>query len=131
MKVRINRLLFAAACGLAIPATPALADRDRYSTHHEWRDDRKEELHVGACKIEREWKKNGDFKEEHKCDGSRHQNAGWGYVLAEGKDEFWEGGCKIEREWKKNGDYKIERKCGGRARHGFSAGRFTDDVHDD
>ncbi len=45
-------------------AGPALADHDhgRYREH-------KEEFWVGACKIEREWKKNGDFKEERKCDG--------------------------------------------------------------
>jgi hypothetical protein len=31
----------------------------------------KEEYWDGDCKVERKWKKNGDFKEERKCEGPR------------------------------------------------------------
>jgi surface antigen len=88
-------------------ASPALADDD---DDRGKRRERKQEFWDGPCKVEREWKKNGDFKEERKCRGSDDR-------YAERKDEFWDGPCKVEREWKKNGDYKEERKCDGRGRH--------------
>ncbi|MGH6627871.1 MAG: glycine zipper 2TM domain-containing protein [Burkholderiaceae bacterium] len=83
-------------------AGPALADDDRGK-----RREYKEEFWDGGCKIEREWKKNGDFKEERKCDGGNDR-------YPEGKSEFWDGPCKVEREWKKNGGFKEEVKCDGR-----------------
>lgn len=94
-------LVIALAC-----AGPALADDD--DRHGKSREG-KQEFWEGPCKVEREWKKNGDFKEERKCDGL-------GDRYAEHKEEFRDGPCKVEREWKKNGDYKEERKCDGRDR---------------
>jgi surface antigen len=82
----------------------ALADDDR-----ERRRERKEEFWDGPCKVEREWKRNGDYKEERKCEGSRDR-----YPAR--KESFRDGPCRVEREWKRNGDYKEERKCDGRAR---------------
>ena len=69
----------------------------------------KQEFWDGPCKIKREWKKDGDFKEERKCEGLRER-------YAERKEEFRDGPCKVKREWQKNGDYKEERKCNGRGR---------------
>ncbi len=71
------------------------------------RGDRKEEFRDGPCKVEREWKGNGDYKEERKCDDGRDRYRGR-------KTVHWEGPCKVEREWKGNGDYKEERKCQSR-----------------
>lgn len=85
-------------------AGPVIADDD----DHRGREG-KQEFWDGPCKIEREWKKNGDFKEERKCEGL-------GERYAERKEEFRDGLCEVEREWKKNGDYKEERKCNGRGR---------------
>lgn len=54
-----------------LPIGSALADRDD-------RDDRKHKHHHrevfrdGHCKIERTWKKNGDFKEKRECKGVHH-----------------------------------------------------------
>lgn len=86
----------------------ALADDDDDRRGGRQRD-HKEEFWDGPCKVEREWKKNGDFKEERKCRGG-------GEGQPEGKTEFRDGPCKVEREWKENGDFKEERKCDGRGR---------------
>lgn len=53
------------------PAAVADDDEDeggngRYRGH-----EREEEFWDGNCKIERKWKKNGDYKEKRKCKGSR------------------------------------------------------------
>lgn len=96
----ISRATLAATL-LAVLASPALADDDRR------RGDRKEEFWDGPCKVEIEWKRNGDYKEERKCQGQ-------GDRYRERKSVFWDGPCKVEREWKKNGDFKEERKCDGR-----------------
>ena len=86
-----------------LAAGPALSDDDGK------RRERKEEFWDGPCKVELEWKKNGDFKEERKCQGGEDR-------FRERKTEFRDGPCKVEREWKKNGDFKEERKCDGRGR---------------
>ncbi len=49
---------------LALP-TLALADHDDHDGHR--RGSYKQEYWDGACKVERKWKKNGEFKEERKC----------------------------------------------------------------
>jgi surface antigen len=104
---RLISLFLLATVAVAIPAIADDDDDDRGK-----RRERKEEFWDGPCKIEREWKQNGDFKEEHKCKGGDER-------YPESKAEFWDGPCKVEREWKKNGDFKEERKCDGRGRrHG-------------
>jgi surface antigen len=100
--VKARTLLLAAM--LAGLASSALADDDRR------RGDRKEEFWDGPCKVEIEWKKNGDYKQERKCQGQ-------GDRYRERKSAFWDGPCRVEREWKKNGDFKEERKCDGRRGH--------------
>jgi len=90
-------------------AGPVLADDDDDDRKGRKRHrEHKESFWDGPCKVEREWKKDGDYKEERKCQGSDER-------FRERKEEFWDGPCKVEREWKKNGDYKEERKCEGRA----------------
>jgi surface antigen len=96
-KTALPALLFVAlATGFA---SPAHADDDRGK-----RRERKEVFQDGPCKVEREWKKDGDYVEERKCQGL-------GDRYPERKQEHSQGGCKIKREWKKNGDFKEERDC--------------------
>jgi surface antigen len=99
-----SRLVTLFLLAMLAAAGYAMADDDDGGKRRE----RKEEFWDGPCKVELEWKKNGDYKEERKCDGRDR--------YPERKTEFWDGPCKVEREWKKNGDYKEERKCDGRDR---------------
>lgn len=101
------RSLLASALLLAGLAATALADDDR----RRGRGDHKEEFWDGPCKVEREWKRNGDYKEERQCQGGRDR-------YRDRKTVFRDGPCKVEREWKKNGDYKEERKCDDDDDHG-------------
>lgn len=106
----IAALLIAGLAPLPLLAGDGRGDRDD-------RRDRgregKQEFWDGPCKVEVEWKRNGDYKHERKCQGGAEQ-------FAERKEEFRDAGCKIKREWKKNGDFLEERQCDGRpgGRHG-------------
>jgi len=76
------------------------------ATQQKWdRKEYKEEFQDGNCKVERKWERNGDYKEERKCEGRGGHNHG------DRKEEFWDGNCKVERKWERNGDFKEERKC--------------------
>ena len=63
---------------VAALSTPALADpdKDESGPGHRGRDrEYKEEYWDGDCKVERKWEKNGEYKEERKCErrgGRRH-----------------------------------------------------------
>ena len=63
----------------------------------------------GPCKVEREWKKDGEYKDMRECKGLRPHNR-----HHDQKEVFWDHGCKVEREWKKDGEYKEKRECKGR-----------------
>lgn len=71
--------------------------------------ERKEEYRDGPCRVEREWKSDGSYREERRCDGGSER-------YAQRKQEFWDGRCWVKREWKKNGNYKEERRCDDRRR---------------
>lgn len=91
-------------------ASPARADDDEGHGRRESR----QEFRDGPCKVEREQKKNGDYKEKRECRGGAEYGR-------EGKEEFRDGGREIKREWKKKGDFKEERKCKGGDRGGYPA----------
>lgn len=59
---------------LAIPLTAFADDDDDDDDRYERRYGResKQTFYDGNCKIERKFKKNGDFKEERKCKGPRY-----------------------------------------------------------
>jgi surface antigen len=104
MKNRTLLLLLLNAALLTVtPVAFADDDKDESGKGRYRGKERKQEYWDGNCKVERKWEKNGDFKEERKCNGpDRH---------AERKEEFDDGNCKVERKWEKNGSYKEERKC--------------------
>jgi surface antigen len=97
----------------------ALALADDESGHGRYRDygrhrggEYKEKYRDGLCKIEREWKRDGGYKEERECQGGREDG---GYHRgAEYEEKYWDGPCKVERELKRDGTYKEKRECQGR-----------------
>ncbi len=72
----------------------------------------KEKYREGRCSIEREWKKNGSYKEERECrsvfDGPYYRRG------REYEEKLVDGPCKVEREWKKDGTYKEKQECKAR-----------------
>jgi hypothetical protein len=99
---------------------PALADPERdgagrgrysYGGHHR-EGEYKESYWDGPCKVEREQKSDGAYKEERECKGTgdgpyRHRGR-------EYEEKYSEGPCKVEREWKRDGSYKEKVECKGR-----------------
>ncbi len=68
--MRTSLLLAALAATMATPA--AFADPPPWAPAHGWRDGpgkHKEEFRDGDCKVKREWKKDGGYKEKIKCKG--------------------------------------------------------------
>lgn len=53
-------------------SSAALADPWKDESGKGRRGEHKEEYWDGHCKVERKWKKNGDFKEERKCKAPKH-----------------------------------------------------------
>jgi hypothetical protein len=83
--------------------------RGRGRPHHRG-GEYKEKYDDGVCKIEREWKRDGSYKEEREC------RARGGYARrgsGEYEEKFTDGPCKIEREWKRDGGYKEKIDCRG------------------
>ena len=65
----MSRLLASLILPLSLLAAPlsALADDDHHHHRHKHRKEYKEEYWDGHCKVERKWKKNGEYKEKRKC----------------------------------------------------------------
>ncbi|MCW8127031.1 glycine zipper 2TM domain-containing protein [Microbulbifer halophilus] len=62
----------AIAGSLAAAATAEPPEGRGWKKHHRHdRYERKEEFWDGNCKVERKWSRNGDYKEERKCEGGR------------------------------------------------------------
>ena len=62
----MNRLLAQLCIPLALASWSAGAWADDHHHRHH-RKDHKEEYWDGHCKVERKWKKNGEYKEKRKC----------------------------------------------------------------
>ena len=71
------KLALATATALMVLGVPAFAepgDEDyRADGRRDYRvevndDEYKEEFRVGNCSVEREWERNGDYREERECD---------------------------------------------------------------
>ena len=102
----MKKLLATLALPLVLLAAPLSGwAGDDYHRHHRYHEG-KQEFWDGPCKVEREWKKDGEYKDKRECKGQR------GYERHEDhKEVFWDRGCKVEREWKQNGEYKDKREC--------------------
>ena len=65
----MNKIL--AILSLCIPAaliaTPLTSLAHDHGHHHHHKREHKEEYWDGQCKVERKWKKNGEYKEKRKC----------------------------------------------------------------
>ena len=81
-----KRSLFGIALLLscALGAAPALADRakdesgkGRYRRHYKHSEGNEEFWH-GHCKVERKWKRDGEYKEVRKCRGASHAHGPYG-----------------------------------------------------
>jgi hypothetical protein len=104
-------LVTAACAPVVIHQDPGVRD------HRPPRDgEYKESYREGPCKIEREQKRDGSYKEERECKGVgpgpyRHSRGDY-------EEKYQDGPCKIEREWKRDGTYKekIDCKPGRRSR---------------
>ena len=61
---------------LAMPASSWAGDDDHHHHHRKHRKEFREEYWDGNCKVERKWKRDGEYKEKRKCkDGYRHYHA--------------------------------------------------------
>lgn len=116
MRVRRSALTLAtAACLAASTSVPVLAE-------HDW-DERgagryrggeyKEKFREGPCRVERELKRDGSYKEERECKGGR--DTPYRHRQGEYEEKYWDGPCKVEREWKRDGSYKEKIDCEGYA----------------
>jgi surface antigen len=116
-------MLVTALCLTAWASAPVLADRDKDESGHGRyrRGEYKEKFQDGPCKVERELKRDGSYKEERECKGAG--GGPYGPRGEEYEEKYWDGPCKIEREWKRDGTYKEKIDCTGhgqRSRHGHA-----------
>jgi len=117
--LRIALTLLTAMCLATSAWVPVLADtgRDergpgRYRDRAQHRGgEYKESYRDGPCKVEREQKDDGSYKEQRECKGVRdgpYRHRGGDY-----EEKYSEGSCKVEREWKRDGTYKEKLECKG------------------
>lgn len=102
---------FISLLSVLMTALPMLASADSWkdeSGHGRKHGQRefKTEYWDGNCKVKREGKKDGEYKEKRECKGQKHGRR-------EFKEEYSDGNCKVEREIKKDGEYKEKRECRG------------------
>lgn len=70
--MKILRSLLLPALLLALPLAVQADSWKDESGHGKGRREYKEEYWDGNCKVERKWKKNGEYKEERKCKAPAH-----------------------------------------------------------
>lgn len=85
-------------------------ERDGRGRPHYRGGEYKEKYDDGVCKVEREWKRDGSYKEEREC---RARGGQAGRRAGEYEEKFTDGPCKVEREWKRDGSYKEKLDCKG------------------
>lgn len=93
-----------------VASMPVQADRDRRDNR---RDDHRvseyqEEFRDGPCKVKRELKRDGGWKEERECKG--RLPGSYRHPRGEYKEKYTDGPCRIEREWK-HGEFKEKIEC--------------------
>ncbi|WP_250461883.1 glycine zipper 2TM domain-containing protein [Microbulbifer litoralis] len=72
---KLNAIAAIAIAGSLAAAAQAEPPEGRGWKKHRGHDhyERKEEFWDGNCKVERKWKRNGDYEEERKCEGGHHR----------------------------------------------------------
>jgi hypothetical protein len=119
MRVQFSKVMLVTTVCLATSAcAPAVVHRDEdYRDHRPNREgEYKEQYWEGPCKVEREQKRDGSYKEERECKGvgeGRYRHPRGDY-----EEKYQDGPCKIEREWKRDGTYKEKIDCEGRDERG-------------
>jgi hypothetical protein len=114
MRVKLLKfMLLTTVCVATSACSPAVAHRDMdYRDHRPHREgEYKEKFWDGPCKVEREQKRDGSFKEERECkarDEGRYRHHRGDY-----EEKYQDGPCKIEREWKLDNTYKEKIDCKG------------------
>ena len=103
---RIASLILMLTASTAVYADPWRDESGRHGAR-----EFKEEYRQGNCKVEREYKKDGEYKEKRECKAAR--GAAGRHGGREFKEEYSDGNCKVEREYKKDGEYKEKRECKG------------------
>lgn len=88
---------------LMAPSPAQADDRDYPGGYRHGGGEYKEKFRSGGCEVEREQKRDGEYKEERKCKGGPR-----GY---EQKQKYREGPCLIEREWKRDGEFEEKIEC--------------------
>jgi len=117
MRGQLRKLMLVTAVCLATAAcAPVVVHQDTGGRDHRppREGEYKEKYQEGPCKIEREGKRDGSYKEERECKGV---GAGpYRHPRGDHEEKYQEGPCKIEREWKRDGTYKekIDCKSGGK-----------------
>jgi hypothetical protein len=114
MRVKLIKfMLLTTMCVATAACSPAIAHRDAdYRDHRPQREgEYKEKFWDGPCKVEREQKRDGSFKEERECNATsegryRHHRGDY-------EEKYQDGPCKIEREWKLDNTYKEKIDCKG------------------
>lgn len=133
MKIQRNYFL---ATVLSVLPLMAAADSRKDADGHERQagyQEFKEKYRDGNCKVEREGKKDGEYKEKRECKSPRHGSYSYSspdslrgehshakWHGREFKEEYFDGNCKVEREVKKDGEYKEKRECNA-PQHGYYA----------
>lgn len=118
MRVLRNVPMLVMGVCLAVAASaPAFADRDNDDDGSRGRyrgGEYKESFWDGPCKVERELKRDGSYKEERECKGV---GAGpYRHPRGDYEEKYTDGPCRVEREWKRDGVYKEKIDCKGPGR---------------
>jgi hypothetical protein len=114
MKVQFSQLLLVITLCLATSAcAPVVVHHDRdYRDHRPPRGgEYKEKYWDGPCRVEREQKRDGSYKEERECKGVGEGR--YRHPRGDHEEKYQDGPCKIEREWKRDGSYKEKIDCKG------------------
>ncbi len=88
---------------LMAPSLAQADDRDYPGGYRHGGGEYKEKFRSGGCQVEREQKRDGEYKEERKCKGGPR-----GY---EQKQKYQDGPCLIQREWKRDGEFEEKIEC--------------------
>lgn len=106
-------LIAGLSAGLLLAGAPVWADQEESGYGRHRGGEYKEKFRNGPCKVERELKRDGSFREERECKGVGQGS--YRHRRGEFEEKYRDGPCKVEREWKRDGTYKEKIDCKGHA----------------